>query len=198
MALKYVRSESTGIYRQGWWRATDTKSQIKLARAITRASDIEWHLRELERKARAILRKQDMPLRGSHKLPFNVPRSADGMTRDAADVLWQAFLVRDWLAEGNARCAALHALRLGRAAERMAVRPFEPHVVRGRAVQQGGREGHLYRYGPLGGREKQRAAYRQAYAEIARKNPHLKRSSIAHHTALRFKVSQKTILRHTR
>ena len=198
MALECELGESMGIYRQDWWRATDPKSQIKLARAITRGSDIEYQLRELERKARAILRKQNIPLRGSPKFPVNAPRSADGMTRDAVHVLQQAFLVRDWLAEGNARCAALHALRLGRAAERMAVRPFEPHVKRGRDVEQGGRDGHLYRYGPLSEREKQRAAYRQAYAETARKNPHLTRSSIAHHTALRFKVSQRTILRYTR
>ncbi len=194
MPIKWQLGKDTGIYRQDWWRATDPKSQIKRARIITRAYDIEWQLRGLERKARAILRKQNIPLRGTSKLPVNVSRSADGMTRDAAHVLWQAFIVRDWLAEGNARCAALHALMLGAAAERMAVRPFEPYAKTGRKIKESARRGGLMRKPPTG----TWATWQTEVNDLHDRHPDLSFRAIAKIVGKNFNRDERTIRRRTK
>jgi len=116
------------------------------------------------------------------------------MTRDAADVLWQAFIVRDWLAEANARCAALHALMLGAAAERMAVRPFEPYAKTGRKIKESARRGGLMRKPPEG----TWATWQTAVNDLAIRRSNLTFRAIAKRVGNQFGVNEGTIRKRTK
>ena len=201
--LKYERGESTGIYVEGRWHGTGVVGMYKAALMSIRAMDIDLQLAEVERKARRVLRSHRVKIRRKSGLPAELPKSAPGILRDAAEVLYQVFFVRSWIAKNHAGNAALHGLFLGSAAERMGVRPFEKWVQRGRKDYADRQRGATKRFGTQEQREKLRDTYRREYQLMRASNPRMTRNCAAGRVASKLtkagqKVSMQTILRHTK
>ena len=194
MALKYERGESTGIYTTGRWHATDVVSMYKVVVEMNRSMDIDFRLGEVERKARRIVRSHGVKIRRKSGLPAQLPKSAPGILRDAAEILYQVYFVREWIAKNDARSAALHGIFLGSAVERACVRPFEPYVKTGRKVKLAARLGGSLRKPPEG----TWATWQTAANEVAARRPDLTFRSIAKMVGKQFGVSERTIRKRTK
>ena len=203
MALKYERGESTGIYVEGRWRGTGKVGMYKVALMITRSMDVDLQLADIERKARRVLRSHRVKFGRKSGLPIGLPMSAPGILRDAANVLYQVYFVRDWIAKNHAGNAALHGLMLGRSLERLTIRPFEKWVLRGKKDYADRQRGATKRFGTQEQKEKLRDTYRREYQFMRASNPRLTRNCVAGRVAAKLttagqKVSIQTILRHTK
>ena len=124
--------------------------------------------------------------------------SAPGILRDAANVLYQVYFVRDWIAKNHARNAALHGLILGRSLERLTIRPFEKWVLRGKKDYADRQRGATKRFGTQDQRQKLWDTYRREYQLMRANNPRLTRNCVAGRVAAKLKVSIQTILNHTK
>lgn len=194
MSLKYERGESTGIYVEGHWIGTGVVGMWKAAQMSIRAMDIDLQLADAERRARRVLRNHRIKIRRKSGLPAELPKSASGILRDAAEVLYQVYFVRSWIAKNHAGNAALHGLFLGSAAERMGVRPFEPYVKTGRKIKRSARLG--------GEARKQRpemyAAWQTAINELAARRHDLPFRALARIVGNQFNRSGRTIRKRTK
>ena len=132
------------------------------------------------------------------KLPKEIPDQGEGIVHDAQEVLWQVLLVRESLKEGNLENTAVHAVRLGAWVESMGVRPFEPHAMRGRKVQEGGRKGHEERYGTVDEKLTERGEWQKFVNESHAERPDKPYRSHAIKAASQFGVSERTIRKHTK
>ncbi len=194
MPVRYERGESTGIYTTGRWRGTGVVGMWKVAQMSIREMDIDLQLAEVERRARRVMRNHRVKIRRKSGLPTQLPKSAPGILRDAAEVLYQVYFVRDWIAKNHAGNAALHGLFLGSAAERMGVRPFEPYVKTGRKIKESARRGGLMRKPPQG----EWAAWQTALNDLADRHHDLPFRALARIVGKEFGKNEGTIRKRTK
>jgi len=132
------------------------------------------------------------------KLPKEIPDQGEGIVHDAQEVLWEVLLVRESLKEGNLENTTVHAVRLGAWVESMGIRPFEPHAMRGRKVQEGSRKGHQGRYGTPDQKHKRWADWQSFVNQSHAENPRKPFRFHAEKAASQFGVSERTIRKHTK
>lgn len=141
--------QSTGIYQ----RVTRNIGTAEEMGEYVKRFDLATTLDRIEKWARHILAEHgydSWPVRIKTQKEFNMPdgtkqdfegvKSIPGgnsILNDADEALLRIKYVRDALSDGEAKTAVLNAFFLGLITERMQVRPFESHALRGRRVKQG-------------------------------------------------------------
>ena len=89
------------------------------------------------------------------------------------------------------------AMRLGALGERLKARPHEENAARGKKISDGARQGHEQTHGTPEEKRRRYGMYQEEVSQLSLLYPKAKKTDIAHRAARKFKVSYKTILRHT-
>lgn len=188
----------TGIYVRRYQKVTSKGF------TIGPSANLKTRLADLERQVRRVLRKHKVKFSRKTGWPedkSDFPASAKPIVMDALAILFRVDQVRHWVDDGHAEKAALEAIILGRAVERMGVRPFEKWVQRGRKDYADRQRGAIKAHGTRAERMKGYQKLQKEFDRIADKKPTLSRSRIAALVSSKFGdllgTSQHTVLRYT-
>ena len=195
MTGRYEGDQSTGIYVRRYLKVTSKGF------TIGPSPNLKTRLADLERQVRHVLTKHKVKISrktGWPKDKSDFPASAKPILIDAVAILFRVEAVRRWVDKNHAENAALEAIILGRAVERLGVRPFEKWVQRGRKEYADSQRGATKRFGTQDQRQKLWDTYRREYQLMRANNPRLTRNCVAGRVAAKLKVSIQTILNHTK
>ena len=191
MALKYERGRSTGIYVRRYMKVT-SKGFI-----IGPSANLKTHLADIKRHIRHVLTKHKVRISrktGWPKDKSDFPPSAKPIVMDAIGILFRVETVRRWVDKNHAENAALEAVVLGRAVERMSVRPFEPYVKTGKKIKRSARLGGEMRKPPAG----MWVTWQTKVNDLDARRPHLPFRSIARIVGNEVNRSERTIRKRTK
>ncbi len=213
MSIKVTEFKDTGIYSSAKISVDrDKASQLEYMEEFCKGQNADNQLAHAEEKALAVLApyKSKMmididsktgevkyELRSATVWPHAVPDDAPMQAQDAHNVMMLLCGLRHQRKSKNVDGCIIDAIRLGRTLERMGVRPFEEFAMTGRKVKLGGRDGSARRYGTLEARQERRAKYQAEINRLMNKNKTLSYSAACKYVANQFKISDKTVQRHT-
>ena len=190
MAITTTVVRKTGIYQVTHTKADDQAGVRECLEGMAKWFNIDWQLEWIEEYALGVLRPQ-----GVTAWPFQVPKDADPLLKDASNAALRVSLVRKALADGNAKDAAINALQLGRTVERMGVRPFEPHAARGIKQIENARRGHESTHGTEQQKQADWDRMTHQWQAMRTAKPNVTKAAIDAEVARRCGVSTKTVQR---
>lgn len=191
MTGRYEGDQNTGIYV---WRYRKVTSK---GFTIGPSPNLKTRLADLKRQVRHVLTKHKVKTSrktGWPKDKSDLPLSAKPILIDAVAILFRVEAVRRWVDKNHAENAALEAIILGRAVERMSVRPFEPYVKTGRKIKESARRGGLMRKPPTG----TWATWQTEVNDLHDRHPDLSFRAIAKIVGKNFNRDERTIRRRTK
>ncbi len=158
------------------------------------SDQLEKLLTDYEHGARQILQKFGItPIH-----PFSRPVETPNFVDTAVDLFQRIEILRQGIKEQTAPPSLiLNAIAIGVFADMLYVFPFEPYVKTGRPVKEASSKGHEAVHGTPEEKQQRWDAYQQKVAELHRKHPLLSYDRLCTGAAKYFKVSTKTIKRHT-
>ncbi|MEE8201552.1 MAG: hypothetical protein V3R29_10335 [Candidatus Acidoferrales bacterium] len=191
MTGRYEGDQNTGIYV---WRYRKVTSK---GFTIGPSPNLKTRLADLERQVRHVLTKHKVKISrktGWPKDKSDLPLSAKPILIDAVAILFRVEAVRRWVDKNHAENAALEAIILGRAVERMSVRPFEPYVKTGKKIKRSARLGGEMRKPPAG----MWATWQTKVNDLDARRPDLPFRSIARIVGNEVNRSERTIRKRTK
>ena len=198
MTGRYEGDQSTGIYVRRYRKVP------REGLTIGPSPNLKTRLADIERQVRHALTKHNVRINrktGWPKDESDFPASAKPIVMDAVAILFRVHEVRHLVDKGHAENAAKAGIVLGRALERMGVRPFEKWVLRGRKDHADRQRGAIKAHGTRAERMKGYQKLQKEFDRIADKKPKLSRYRIAALVSLKFGdfpgTSQRNVLRHT-
>lgn len=214
MPLETEIVERTGIFQEVRVRPVrmDRESVGELFEGINRQFDVEGRLTAMEQHALRILSNyKGKKLVGrdpvtnnlifeevsSAEWPYYQAENAPPIARDAHRVLDGVRCVRDARAKNHIQYAIAHTMTLQTAYERLIIRPFEPYVAKGRKVVEGGRKGHVRKYGTQQEKFERYAKYQFTMDALRTEEPGLSYHRACDRVARVHRCSPTTIKRHT-
>jgi len=194
MTIEIIEGEDTGIYKFDRVKPTGTASTAEyfrqLTAALSEAWDFDLQLSRIEDHAQTILREAGCD-------EWSVPRGAPGIVQDARALLFDIAGIKDDLAKGRiGKTLLVRAMRLGAMAERLAVRPFEPHALRGRRVLEGAKAGHTAVYGGEAQKSRERARVLGRWDKVRTENPTWTDGAVHDEVAKFLGISTRTVRRY--
>lgn len=218
--MKITKQIDRGIYVETWRRSESAEDIRAVFDGITESFNLTAELAKAEAAAMAVLR--DVPRGPVVTIPPGIPEAvaaglrdgvrlaheaeargerppmfdvakANPQQRDAADVIWELWLLRQAVASGDAAGAALRGYRLGRFFERMMVRSAEPSSLTGRKVRGGGRKGAALAREHLNRKRATHEVIFNAYCDLRRMEPTLSITAATTRIAEKFGWTAKTI-----
>lgn len=198
MTGRYEGDQSTGIYVRRYLKVTSKGF------TIGPSANLETLLAGFERQVRHVLTEHKVEISrktGWPKVKSDFPASAKPIVMDATAILFRVHEVRHLVDKGHAENAAKAGIVLGRALERMGVRPFEKWVLRGKKDYADRQRGAIKAHGTRAERVKGYQKLQKEFDRIAAKKQKLSRYRIAALVSLKFGTlpgtSQRSVLRHT-
>lgn len=134
--------------------------------------------------------------RKTGKLPPGKPEPTEA-ERDHQSLLSEGFHLKSLLGSDEAREAAFVGFQLGTISERIAVRPLEPHVVRGLKTLNSSKKAHIKTHGTPEEKQARWIEYRQKLDEYRVRNPSVSFTEAQRRIAKQLGISFNTIRNHT-
>lgn len=182
MPIRNLPTTTTGIYRKVSSRL-EVKTPADFYEMLAtvpadHAGKMDDVLDAIERQAQAILAPYAIDGKPLHALPKVFPPTVKphevALAEDARDSLYDVVAFRQLLHGADVGRVALAAFMLGRLAERMDVRPFEPHAKRAIVTERKRKEGHERKYNATA----KRRAVQQAAKRLRRDAPDIKKTAL--------------------